>query len=281
MISLASKYSLFIFYTFLFCRELFPQGFLDKQFDLANNLYYQKELFDAVTEYKRLLFFDKGKKYLYSANFMIGMCYKGGAKLDEAIKYFSIASSNSSGDEAYYDSKIQLIRCNILRRTTDQAILMIDELAKDKRFKGKTDDLNYWRGWAYIFSDDWNKASSEFCKINTDHPLKKLCEEVSSELYSVAFSKLISFIIPGAGQIYTGYYVSGFMSLAWNAALIYLSVNSFIEDRVFDGLITTGLFFRFHRGNIQNAERFTLAKNVEISNKMLKFLQEKYSGRKP
>ena len=281
MISTASKYSLFILLVILFNKDLLSQEYLNKQFDLANNLYDNKEYFDAITEYKRLLFFNKGSEYLYSANFMIGMCYKNGAKLDDAIKYFSLANANSSGDKEYYDSKIEIIKCNILRRTTEQAILMIDELAKDKKYRNETDDLNYWRGWAYIFSDDWKKAASEFNKIETGHQLKKICEQTAGEQYSVEFAKIISFLIPGAGQVYTGNYLSGLMSLVWNGALIYFSVNSFIEDRAFDGLITIGLFFRFHRGNIQNAEKYTLAKNVEISNKTLRYLQKNYQGPKP
>jgi tetratricopeptide (TPR) repeat protein len=281
MTSTVNKKFLFLLFVPLIFNSLFSQNYLDKQDEFANLLYGRKEYYDAITEYKRLLFFDKENNYLYSANLMIGSCYKNGAKLDDAIKYFSLANANSVGDEEYYNSKIEIVRCNILRRTTDQAVLMLNELSKDIRFQNKKADIDYWRGWAYIFSDDWKRAAMEFNKINPDHPLKKLCEQTEGELYSVEFAKIISFIIPGAGQVYTGNYLSGLMSLAWNGALVYLSVNSFLEERAFDGLITTGLFFRFHRGNIQNAEKYALAKNVEISNKMLKYLQENYKGEKP
>jgi tetratricopeptide (TPR) repeat protein len=281
MASIVNRYTLFVWFLFLFFQELFPQNSLDLQFEFANRLFEKKDYYDAITEYKRLLFFSNGKKYSYLANLMIGKCYKRGAKLDDAVKYFSLAGVNSDGEEEYYNSKIEVIRCNILRRTTDQAILILDNLENDNRFGDKKEDLYYWRGWAYIFSGDWLKAAREFDKINPDHPLKKLCEQTYGEQYSVAFAKIISFIIPGSGQVYTGNYLSGIMSFAWNGALVYLSVNSFLAERAFDGLITTGLFFRFHRGNIQNAEKFALAKNVEISNKTLKYLQDKYPGKKP
>ena len=281
MTSTVSKNFLSLLFVHLIFNSLFSQDYLYKQYEFANQLYERKEYYDAITEYKRLLFFDKENTYLYSANLMVGRCYKSGAKLNDAIKYFSLANANSVGDEEYYSSKIEIVRCNILRRTTDQAILMLDELSKDIRFKSKEADIDYWRGWAYIFSDDWQKAALEFNNISPDNPLIKLCEQTDGELYSVEFAKIISFIIPGAGQVYTGNYLSGLMSLAWNGALVYLSVNSFLEERAFDGLITTGVFFRFHRGNIQNAEKFALAKNVEISNKMLKYLRENYSGTKP
>jgi hypothetical protein len=212
---------------------------------------------------------------------MIGKCYKGGAKLDDAIKYFSLANYNSSSKEEYFLSKVEIVKCNILRRTTDQAKLLLEVLSSDPRFKDRIDEINYWRGWSFIFSDEYEKAASEFSKIDSNHSLKKLCEKADEERYSVLLAKIVTFVLPGAGQFYTGNYLSGLMSFAWNGLLLYLSIDSFLADRVFDGLVTTGLFFRFHRGNIQNAEKFVLEKNLEISNKMLIFLQENYTGGKP
>ncbi|MCX6149124.1 MAG: hypothetical protein NTX22_01220 [Ignavibacteriales bacterium] len=280
MISCANKY--FILFLFvLITGSCFSQDYLEKQFNLANNLYERKEYFDAITEFKRLIFFDKEKKYFFSTYLNIGKCYKGGGKLNEAIKYYSLASYSSKSDGDYFQSKIEIIKGNILRRSTDQALLIIDDLQKDPRFVDKKNELLYWRGWAHIFNDDWQKASEVFSEIDSNHPLKKLCEDVENEKYSVTFAKVISFLLPGAGQFYSGNYLSGVFSLAWGGLFIYLSVNSFLADRVFDGFITTGLFFRFHRGNMQNAEKFANEKNLEISNKMLKYLQENFIGEKP
>jgi tetratricopeptide (TPR) repeat protein len=281
MISTVNKYSLTLLVIILFSGNYFSQNYLDGQNEYATKLYEKKEYFDAITEYKRLLFFDQENKFSYSANLMIGKCYKGGAKLDEAIKYFSFANYNSKSDEEYYQSKIEIVKCNILRRTTDQAIVLLDELSGEKRFELKKNELDYWRGWSYIFADDWQKAAEIFNEINPNQPLIKLCMDVSEKKYSVAFVKILSFILPGSGQFYTGHYLSGLMSLTWTGLLAYVSINSFIVDRIFDGLITTGLFFRFHRGNLQNAEKFVLAENVQISNEMLKYLQEYYQGEKP
>lgn len=276
------KRFLFLLLCFILPQNIFSQNVLEKQFEFAVNLFKNENYFDAITEFKRLLFFDKDSLYQYNANFMIGKSYKEGAKFSDAIFYFSKAELNSKNNEEIYKAKIEIIRSNILRRTTERALKLLDELEFDKRFNNKNDEINYWRGWSYIFADDWQSAANYFGKISENHPLKKLCARVHNDKYSVQKAKIFSYIIPGAGQFYTGNYLSGILSLAWNALWGYVSINSLIEDRILDGLLTADLLWlRFYKGNIQNAEKFAVEKNIEISNEALNYLQFNYKGTKP
>jgi len=77
----------------------FAQEYLDGQMAKGRDLYLKGEYFDAITQMKRLLFFDKGKKYTYEANELIGECYKTGAKFTDAIIYFSKARSLNTREE--------------------------------------------------------------------------------------------------------------------------------------------------------------------------------------
>lgn len=258
------------------------QEHLARQLDYADNLFKSELYFDAVTEYKRLLFFDKYRTYTQLANFKIGMCYKYGAKYDNAISYFKRAEISAQSEEDIYSAKIQIVRCNILRRTINNAHKLLDELESDIRFKPKSEDILYWRGWSYMLADDWQKAAEAFSQLNNDHPLRKLAIQVENEKYSVTFAKVISYILPGAGQIYTGNYLSGVMSLGWNALFGYLTINAFIEDRVFDGLVIGNLLWlRFYRGNYENAGKFAINENIKIANDAYRFLKNNYGGEKP
>ncbi len=266
----------------MFVFSVKAQDHLSIQLDLANNLFNNKQYYDAITEYKRLQFFDSTKTFNYEINYKIGECYKAGAKYDDAVKYFSLAELNARTDNELFDSKIQIIRTNILRRTSDRALQLCDELEKDERFNGKRDEINYWRGWAFIFADNWDAAAKSFAKINSNHELIKLAEQTEKAKVSVTFAKVISYILPGAGAIYTGNFLSGLMSLGWNLLSGYWTINSFVENRVFDGIVVGELvWLRFYRGAIQNAEEFAFEKNLEVSNKSLRYLQNEYKGIKP
>lgn len=260
----------------------YAQDILSIQFDYANSLYKSGQYFDAITEFKRLLFFDTENKYFDKANFLIGNCYKAGAKFDEAIKHFSIAEINSDSIKIKTEAKFQIVKTNILRRTTNRALEILNDIDITNKDKKLADSINYWRGWAYIFADDWKNASNYFAKIDSNHPLIKLCNDVDNEKVSVTFAKVISYILPGSGQIYSGNLLSGILSLGWNLLGGYFTINSFLEDRIFDGAVIGSLIWlRFYRGNIQNAEKFATQKNKDVANNALRYLQYEYKGAKP
>ena len=262
--------------------NVFSQNALQQQHYLANQLFEQGKYFDAITEVKRLQFFDKENKYTFSSNLIIGKSYKAGAKFDEAVKYFTLAEMNALTDEDFFASKILKARTNILRRTNQQAERILNDLEKDSRFNLSKKEIEYWKGWNYIFSDEWEKAYKIFDEEKLDTILANLCKSVEDKMFNEDFVKYSSYLIPGFGQFYTGEYLSGAISLGWNILFGYLTINSFAEDRVFDGImIGNFLWLRFYSGNIQNAEKFVVQKNLEISNKALNYLQFNFTGKKP
>jgi hypothetical protein len=260
----------------------FAQNSFDAQFNYAKKLYSDEHYFDTVTELKRLLFFDENSEYNYKANLLIGKSYKQGAKFSDAIRYLTLAELNAKNIDELFETRIEIIRINILRRTTRRALKLLDSLGSDERFIDRKDEIKYWRGWANMFADDWEQAAKTFAEIDTNHVLKTLSEEVRNDLYSVSFAKTISYIIPGAGQIYTGEYISGLLSLGWNVLWGYLTIKAFIAERIFDGIVIANfLWLRFYRGNLQNAENFAMEKNLVRSNRALNYLQFEYDGLKP
>jgi hypothetical protein len=270
------------FHSSLFAQNNPGEKDLQKQYDLALNLFRQEKYFDAITEFKRLLFFDKDSMYTFNANELIGQSYKMGGKFSEAITYLTYAELNARKKDEIFRIKTEIVRVNILRRTTSRAFQILDELDKDSIFSTKKNEINYWKGWAYIFVDEWGDAAKSFSQIDVNHQLKLLSEGVDDEKYSVNLVKAMSYIIPGTGQIYTGNYLSGLISLGWNVLWGFITVNSFVDERIFDGFAVGSLLWqRFYRGNIENAEKFAKEKNLEIANKALYYLQYDYKGLKP
>ncbi|MFA7421619.1 MAG: hypothetical protein WCZ90_18190 [Melioribacteraceae bacterium] len=276
---LPKKYVLALLYIF---SALQAQSWSEKSLERAELLFNSNQYFDAITEYKRTLFFAKENDLSAKVNFRIAQCYKAGAFFNEAINYFGLAERNSNDDLFLFETKIEVIRCNILRKTTSRAFQLCNELESDSRFISKIEVINFWRGWAYMFADDWENSSKSFSKHDSQKELKLLCDQVQNDKLSVTFAKVISYILPGSGQIYSGKILSGLMSLAWNLAAGYFTVNAFIANRAFDGIVIGELvWIRFYRGNLENAETFAEQKNIEVANKALEYLQNEYRGLKP
>ena len=76
---------------------------------------------------------------------------------------------------------------NILRKTTDRANQLLNELFKEANYSQKK-EINYWRGWAFMFADKWDSAAVYFNKVDYDHELKILANGVKNDKYSVTFA---------------------------------------------------------------------------------------------
>ena len=281
-INIFTKRKLFLLFFIFINSYCLAQSAIQIQFDYANKLFNDEKYFDAITEYKRLQFFDSLNQFSFSSNKLIAVSYKQGGKFNEAVKYFSLAELNAPNPEYLFDSKIEIIKTNLLRRTIYRAFELLKDLDEDERFNSKKDQIAYWKGWAYMFNDDWKKASQEFIKLDANHELARLCKNVYDAQYSQTKAKILSYILPGAGQFYTGNYISGILSFSWIALWSYIAVEAFVADRIFDGLMVANfLDFRFYNGNIQNAKKFAEERNSETSNWMLNHLRNNYNGPKP
>ena len=264
----------------LFSPRILSQDFLKAQFEYADSLYASGNYFDAITEFKRLMFFDTLGVFEYDALMKIGLCYKGGAKFDEATKSFAEALAKTNKEHEKYNAAVQIIRTNILARHTDAAINSIVSLERNADDNQKK-LLEYWRAWALMFSEKWEKAKVIFDALG-ERELSAICKNVLEERYSPFIAKGLSYVIPGAGQIYTGEYLSGAMSFGWNFLWGYFTLKAVFANRVFDALVIGNLlWFRFYRGNLQNAEKFVRKKNIAIYNKAYGYLKNKFRGLKP
>ncbi len=256
------------------------KGLLERQFQYADSLFLSGKYFEAITEFKRLMFFDSANIYKFAAELKIGLSYKGGGKFHQAEKYFAKACKSANNEAETFVAKSQLIRTLILEKKTDEALNEIKEALRNADDNQKR-LLYYWRGWAFMFATKWEKAFKEFNSLK-ENELATVCKKTIEEKYSVNFAKVISYFIPGAGQIYTGNYLSGLMSLGWNVLWGYETVRAFLAERVLDGILVGNLlWFRFYRGNLQNAEKFAIKKNIEIYNKAYGYLENKFKGLKP
>lgn len=266
----------------LFSNHLIAQNNLQSQFEHAYKIFGQEKYYDAITELKRLQFFDSLKQYSFISNKLIALSYKQGGKFDEAINYLNKAEFDAPNVDSLFDIKIEIIKINLLRKTTFRAFELLNDLTKGQRFSEEKNQITYWRGWSYIFSDEWDKASVEFAKLDANHEIKLLCDNVIESQYSETKAKILSYILPGAGQFYTGNYLSGVLSLAWVTLWTYNSITAFLSDRIFDGfMVADFLALRFYNGNLQNAGKFAVEHNLEVSHWMLNYLQNNYRGSKP
>lgn len=253
---------------------------LSRQFEFVDSLYNSGSYYDAMIEAERLLFFDSLKLYHYRANFIKGQCYRETGQYKNARYSFELAAVNTtSGDEKFLPEQ-EILRVLILERRYSAFDKRIEVL--EKVFPGNSKLFNYWRGWRYAFSGDWEDAREKFSISDTSGELIKLCNSAEERQLSMTKGLILSALIPGAGQAYAGEYVNSIITLGWVAFGAWLVYDAIRADRFFDALIEANyVLFRFYRGNLANTIDYINRRNLEIKNETLRFLQLNYKGLKP
>lgn len=255
---------------------IFSQDDLIKQLDYADSLYVQHNYYDAITEYKRLIFFDKEKSFIYYSFNQIARCYKYARKFEDSYNFFSLALTEAKSSKEVFDCKISVCRLNIIERKTKNAHRILDELEKDFLFREFESEIKFWRAWTFLFEMDYKKAKDILNELNKKE-LANLSEKLLEDSYSVQTAKILSTILPGMGQFYTGNYLNGVGSLLWNVLSGYFTINALSNERIFDGIVISNfLWLRFYKGNLENAEKFAIDENEKIFYESLTFIYSNF-----
>jgi tetratricopeptide (TPR) repeat protein len=245
----------------------------------ADSLFNAGNYYQAITEYKRLIFFDKACELKTYSLEQIAVAYKKGGFYKNAADYFSEALINTEDIVEKGKIEISLVRTFLCERKIDKALNELDEY---ETFSGDSLIADYWRGWTYMLNNQTRLASYYFKRSKAGNEIAERLDSIAQKEYSVFNVKLMSYILPGSGQIYTGHYLSGAMSFAWNALFGYMTIKAFHDRRIVEGLLIGDLlWYRFYRGNIQNAEKFANEKNIKLINQLIENLQNNYKGKMP
>ncbi len=278
------KINISILFLFLYCLsfESAAQDILAEQKRHTEELFIEGKYFDAVTEGKRLTFFDTASRYSYTANLLIARSYKAGGRFNDALKYFNLARKYARNDLAGYESRIEAVKCLIILRSSSALTILRSLENEPSAGHAQFGCPAYWRGWYYLFCGEPGNAAEEFAKNDEGKFLAAFCDSINNEKYSVNFGRSISYLIPGSGLFYAGEYYKGMMSLAWNALGIWLTADALNSNRALDGvLIANFAWFRFYFGGVRNADKEIRNRNNELTNSAIDYLTINYKGLKP
>lgn len=252
---------------------------LQAQLRYSNKLFSEEKYFDAVTEYKRLIYFDGLKQLHFTAYCKMAECFRSGARLDDAISAYTSAIQCSPNTSAKDKIKLEIAKLQMLKQDFGASLSILQDLEKSLEQKST---VSYWRGWIYMFMDRWEDASKEFSISDSTIKLKDFCDSISQKRYDPEKARLLSAILPGTGQLYTGNYFQAAVSFAWNALWLYDVIDAFAADRIFDGVVVGEmLWFRFYFGGRESAENMANEKNKRIFQESLLFLNNEFKGFKP
>lgn len=211
----------------------------------ADSLFKEGDYFNAITEYKRILFLKQGdKKKLY---YKIAKCYEKIKNLEKAIYYYS---------KYYYledePSDTFLLRYSYLLFKIGK----IEEGISLLKSVPENESVNFLISYGYL-------------KLNN---LKKYYNHLPDKrLYrNEKFYSYMSLIFPGIPIILNGHFTEGLTSLIMNILSGYLVYRDIKKENYLSLPISFSLFLRFYIGNYSATKNIIRKNNIENLERKIK-----------
>jgi len=249
---------------------------------------------NAITEYRRYLFFNPYNELTDDTYSKIGYCYAHLEKWDKAVEAMDKSILFAETDSLLNQRKIDRAVILLTLGDNEVAQLNLKQVAHFSSYENIRKRSGMLLFLSKIFAHDWEAALNVYRSLIRDQfiesdSLESTLIKASKVNYkSPKIAMLLSTLIPGGGQIYSGRWPSGLNAILLNGALGYLTVNNIIKKRYISGsLIFIFLFQRYYDGNRHHAYSTAIEQNNRIDSyyekEILNLIRETYdlSGRIP
>ncbi len=234
----------------------------------------------AITEYKRFIFFHPDDPRTAETFRNIGIANREQGHWGEAVAAMHAAVQHASNPEEKSKYQLELAVIFIAAKDYDLGRL---ELIK-ARMRNPSAPVHqralFLEAIALIYQFRWTEAGEVLRNYTTDEKLDTLLENaVNLPQKSPGLAKVLSAILPGAGQVYAGNWRSWLNALTLNGVLGYLTVDAVLDRHYMDAALWGGaVFSRYYRGNIFRAEeavkQFNTQQSRRASEALLQRLQD-------
>ena len=273
---LIKKLNIWLFLIISFLLIVFPVSGLtysDIALTSGNNFFEQGDYAQAIIEYKRFAYFNPESEYIDDIYYKTGLAYRNIENWDKAIEYFEKAIQDTKDKSRSEEIKITIASTLIAEGNFSKAEIILLKLKAFSEFNEIKKEASFFLGINYLYNYQWDKSYNEFKEyFDSNSELKKLHENIKKAKYkSPKLAKILSIIIPGAGQIYCHNFWDGMNALIINSACGYFFVNDLLNKNYdYAAINLIFLFKRFYMGNLKNAERLAKNYNTKLNDNNLK-----------
>jgi outer membrane protein assembly factor BamD (BamD/ComL family) len=250
----------------------------------AEALFHNGDYFRAITEYKRFLFLYPSDARAGRVQLQIGLSYQHGQQWEDARKTFEEIARQQTDAAIRAEAAYRVGETSLQQGRYAQAIADLRPVAEQYRHTAIGDQAGYLLGWSYLRARQWPEASQTFASIDTTSPLfpssraladaARAGEELPRK--SPALAGLMSAVIPGTGQFYTGRWRDGTVALLLNGAFLAAGLEAVSAgNEAAAGLL---LFFEaaWYSGAIYGAVNAAQKYNLDLEERWLQGLDRQH-----
>lgn len=248
----------------------------------------------AITEYKRFLFFHPDDTRAGRAYRNIGLAYREQGMWEEAVAAMRTALQRTTDQTTKTGLQLALAVTHIAGKNYDMGLLALLKVTMQNPSEAQYRRALFLQGVAYLYQFRWEEARAalkNYVGLQTS-PANSGWTELDAHFdaalnaprKSMRLAKILSVILPGAGQVYVGNWRDGLNAFVLNGALGFATVDAALDGHYMDAVLwATALFLRYYQGNYYRAEKAAVAFNARASRRaaedILLYLRKALDGR--
>ncbi len=241
---------------FLLCLNLSASSLLQ----MADYLYKKGNFNQAITEYKRFLFFHPDSAVNAELEYRIALCYRQLGQDERALRYFQRAIYHAKKKKLRQEILLSAAALLIKKGELEQARMLLRPVFSSPAGKEQREKAALLLGISYIREYRWHMASHYLAHVlnpESNPGLFRLLRKAAQEAGpSPERAAALSRLLPGLGQLYAGYPDLALSSFLVNAATLSLLSSALIHREVLSALlIYFPLFRRYYLGSSFSAAR--------------------------
>ena len=257
----------------------------DDLLSLGDHYFNIGNYYSAITEYKRFIFLNEIKTNNSLVYKKIAMCYRQMGKFNKAIENLKISLLESETSKQKNERRLDIAVIYMADKKYSLAEFYLTKtimFTKEDSIKKKAFALSilnsvYQAKWSNskVYLENYYNLSSYFDK-KTYNELITLIDEADKTKYrSTKKARIMSYTLPGSGQVYGGNYVDGLNAFVINGIFFYSLISTLVSKDFVNVFNIISFGQRYYKGNVLNAEKCIENYNKKKSKSYKNMLIEK------
>jgi tetratricopeptide (TPR) repeat protein len=182
-------------------------------FAFAQSLFAAGEYYRAIGEFQRFLFFQSGHPLTSDAQLTIGLAFFCGERWLQAFEVFRRITGTAPDSARRAEAALWMAETHARGGDQIEAIRLFHELIRQYPESVIAQRAAYLIGWGYLRQRRWTEARDAFAQVDATSPYHASGDRLAAALStppelphrSPTVARILSTVLPGTGQIYTGH----------------------------------------------------------------------------
>jgi len=261
----------------------FPLSSVAVESGFADSLFEEGDYLNAAHEYKRLLFLHPDTPRIDFIAFRVAASYQNAGRLENAIGAYQLLIDTYPKSILVERAKNNIAQCHVLLGDSEQGLASLKRFLSEHKGSSLAPRVQFTIGMLLMDKGEWTQASRAWNDVYSTYPessFAKVSDRLARTIKnadtlphrSPTVAGVLSALIPGSGQVYSGRTVDGLYTFVGMVVLGSASLYYADQER-YEVAIPVGVLSMFFYGNgiyrsIQSARVFNVRYEEQFRNRL-------------